>query len=465
MMKVKNETNIYCVIEMGDMYIDTNGCYYKNLTSKQMELANKKYYFEISKNEESITLSANQIILKVVNDEIVIKKQTAARYTYKGKQLITEVKAEKLDKIYKYSINNVEFLSFLTLILMDKPYYDQFVEWMTFVNSVSNIRREEDKKYLLVFKLFLNNQDGIIAELLSKNMFGTLYDFLYYRSNKVMSNTEYHMIFKLAYVLESKYRQYLLGQSLVKDEAGTFIELLEKIVDAYGKEPMSSILKFIQILNKMNESTDDDRIYKLIYEILVTLYYIKDEIPNSKFDENINYIIKKIFRDYEGDISLNGFLHIAKLWLDYLIMKNVFDPTYPKQLIKDHNKLAQKMNSKTGISCSEMIINFRIATKRYKELEYASETHRIRIPNNIEELKEVGKRLHNCVGSYADAIISQRSKILWLCKDDNIPIVAIEVNNHDVVQAKRCGNNEPYKEEADFIQIWCEEKELNFISY
>lgn len=323
--------------------------------------------------------------------------------------------------------------------------------------------RVKEDLYVKLFNLIKENQDGIISELLSKNMKAILYDFLYFDAKKgKLNGDEYRVLFRLAQTMED----IALRNQKVKNDQGEICETLYELIIGYGKENIDLIEKFIKVLMKIAEqSIREKNYYKFIIEILKELNSIKNHMPELDFYSNINYIIKCLFKNYEEKLDLEGFFNLIKMWHDYLIMKDTEDFTYPLMLKEAHDNALQVYHKKAGDVDLDTYCHFEQAIKEYKDLEFENNIYKIRTPKDPKEMREVGSKLNICVGTYVRAVAKKTSKVLWLCNKEDTPIAALEVKNNRLIQAKTERNHYPEYELEDFIKLWCREKDLEIISY
>lgn len=239
--------------------------------------------------------------------------------------------------------------------------------------------------------------------------------------------------------------------------------LFRDLLNSYGRESLDSIIKFIKSMKRLHEnSLFQKKAFEQTSEILKTLCSIYRMIPGSTFDKNVNYLLKMLFKNYEDQISLNGFLNVSEMWYDYLFMKNIEDGDYPNSVRESHDRV-QKAYKGKGYS-KEILTMFPASVKEYEGLAYNDDEYQIKIPKSPEEMEEVGSKLKICVGTYAPAVAKQNTQVLWLCKE-NKEIMALEVKKGRLIQAKAENNHFPNAKEEAFIKKWCKEKMIDIISY
>lgn len=75
------------------------------------------------------------------------------------------------------------------------------------------------------------------------------------------------------------------------------------------------------------------------------------------------------------------------------------------------------------------------------------------LPENSDVLREVGKKLHNCAGSYSDSVYEGKTNIVLMTDEVGKLKVCIEVKHNKLVQAKLFSNKPVYYEPALQVEI------------
>lgn len=460
MKEIINLTDMYWLIENDNEYMDTNGCRYKSLTNTQKHILNKTYFFVMQKETKSITLHAYQISTDEDESSITFKQNEVVCVTYKDKMIHEDKNEKEIMAVYKNSINPEIFISFVTYIMAGKPCYEKFMSWVEF--TILDIREGiNERLYVMLFHLMRKNQDGIISELLSKNMMAILYDFIFFSNKRELQMEESRNLLRLAQDLEDLTFPYLKLNRM----RGDVCETLYEVMQAYGKENTQLITKFIKTLKCMGEQSIRSMNFKHILEILKELSTIKRRMPELDFYTSVNYILKRIFTYYEDRPDPEGFLNLLKMWHDYLVMKEDEDTNYPAMLKEAHDKASENYNKNNKDISLNMYRDFKDAVEEYKDLEYEGNEYKIRTPYDPKEMFEVGSNLHICVGFYMKIVAAKKSKVLWLCNKENVPIAALEVRADQLVQAKQERNRYPDPEMEKFIKLWCTKKDLSIVSF
>lgn len=88
------------------------------------------------------------------------------------------------------------------------------------------------------------------------------------------------------------------------------------------------------------------------------------------------------------------------------------------------------------------------------------------LPPDTEQLANLGRAMHNCVGTYRDRVLSDKVRIIAAFKDRK-PVICIEIRNGAVAQAKLV-NNKPVREDAELnrtLMAWAKSRKLIVNTY
>lgn len=83
------------------------------------------------------------------------------------------------------------------------------------------------------------------------------------------------------------------------------------------------------------------------------------------------------------------------------------------------------------------------------------------LPPDTEQLANLGRAMHNCVGTYSDLVLSGKVRILAAFKNRK-PVICVEIRGAKVVQAKLV-NNQPVRENAELnraLLTWAKSRKL-----
>lgn len=83
------------------------------------------------------------------------------------------------------------------------------------------------------------------------------------------------------------------------------------------------------------------------------------------------------------------------------------------------------------------------------------------LPPDTEQLANLGRAMHNCVGTYRDRVLSDKVRIIAAFKNRK-PVICIEIQGAKVVQAKLV-NNQPVRENAELnraLLAWAKSRKL-----
>lgn len=73
-----------------------------------------------------------------------------------------------------------------------------------------------------------------------------------------------------------------------------------------------------------------------------------------------------------------------------------------------------------------------------------------------KELREEGKKMHHCVGSYAEKVATGECLIFSVRKEEDVehPLATIEIQEKKVKQVRAAYNNEPSEAVSVFVKKW-----------
>lgn len=83
------------------------------------------------------------------------------------------------------------------------------------------------------------------------------------------------------------------------------------------------------------------------------------------------------------------------------------------------------------------------------------------LPPDTEQLANLGRAMHNCVGTYRDRVLSDKVRIIAAFRNRK-PVICIEIRNGAVAQAKLV-NNKPVREDAELnraLLAWAKSRKL-----
>lgn len=83
------------------------------------------------------------------------------------------------------------------------------------------------------------------------------------------------------------------------------------------------------------------------------------------------------------------------------------------------------------------------------------------LPPDTEQLANLGRAMHNCVGTYRDRVLSDKVRIIAAFKNRK-PVICIEIRNGAVAQAKLV-NNQPVRDDAELnraLLAWAKSRKL-----
>ena len=228
------------------------------------------------------------------------------------------------------------------------------------------------------------------------------------------------------------------------------------LIDGYDR----LLHHLLVLLTRKNEIAKEEDV-KFIVENQIPYNYVEnvfEELPNATLSEIVGYL--KHCKQYQC-IPPN---HAITFWYDYIRMSKLIGVDMadkkarrPRSLKMEHDIVTYKANI---IKAEQSAQLFEAAVKKNKKYEYKGKLLFIKIPDNIEELFEEGRKLNHCVGTYGERIIEGRSNIFfirWNEKPDS-PYFTLEMINNHLTQIYGYGDRSvdrlKDKDLRDFLRTW-----------
>ena len=135
---------------------------------------------------------------------------------------------------------------------------------------------------------------------------------------------------------------------------------------------------------------------------------------------------------------------------------------YPDDFQKMHDELHDRLKIK---KTEELTRKIKKREKELRKFEIKKNGLMIVALLSQNELIDEGKKMHHCVGSYADRVAEGKSAIYSIRKTDkpDDPIATLELNGKQVVQVRADHNEIPPEYVIDFVKKW--EKQYKFTGY
>jgi len=170
--------------------------------------------------------------------------------------------------------------------------------------------------------------------------------------------------------------------------------------------------------------------------------YMKKNIPNVKCKLNVYYLDYL----YRNKIQLRDF---------YDYMKDCqelgFKLDKPKDFQHRHLVVSQLVSQKRNERIEKL------TKERYVELiksAYSNGDIQILPFKDAKEIRDCGKQLHNCIGSYVSSYSQKKTDLFYLSKKGK-KTIAIEVNNNKLIQARSDRNRDCPADLKKHIRKWC----------
>ena len=257
--------------------------------------------------------------------------------------------------------------------------------------------------------------------------------------------------------------------------------ILTKPLDFYSKPVISFFKKYdIEVTERVEKNFIDQ--YEFHEGVILALTCLdlsakdkKDCCENILRRDNWNHSQLQILTKQFGyDLK-----SLFKFIYGYLIPFENLDYGESIELLHDYFQMASKIGRnvkkypKYLRSMHDIITsNFKAYETHYNEskfkrllkpeLEFENKEFVIVNPKTTKDIISEGTSLNHCVGSYVDKILNEETYIFFLRKTEmkDLSLVTLELNGKIITQAKGSYNRVITKEERDFLEKYCKEKEL-----
>ncbi len=159
----------------------------------------------------------------------------------------------------------------------------------------------------------------------------------------------------------------------------------------------------------------------------------------------IRYVTAKNidFRDYRDHLKT----------LEKLGLPHERKYLYPENFQAAHEELAQRVKFENEKALKEQAERYRTAAEK---LSIEKDGYIIKPLLLPEELREEGKKMHHCVGSYAEKVAKGECLIFSVRKVDNEnrSLATIEIQEKKVKQVRAAHNSKPSEDVSTFVRKW-----------
>lgn len=203
-----------------------------------------------------------------------------------------------------------------------------------------------------------------------------------------------------------------------------------------------------------------DNRYKLIDKLLYKL-------PSVGFYQSTESYLQslRIIRHTRGEAA-------AVKLLEHEVAGNLRDCAHMWSLLTPQNKrkfIRTKIRSRdihdylTRLADKQQHANVRIKYKSLRDFPLTGKVDDLifSLPPDTEQLANLGRAMHNCVGTYRDRVLSDKVRIIAAFKNRK-PVICIEIQGAKVAQAKLV-NNKPVREDTELnraLLVWAKSRKL-----
>jgi len=236
------------------------------------------------------------------------------------------------------------------------------------------------------------------------------------------------------------------------------------------KEP-SNLLNFLEQLKETNDNYLFESIPYMFRHFNMGMELIKDvhriEMEGKRIENDEKIWLKRIIKlmkelemktseeiaDYISDIGIS-YEGVIRYEPNYEVVFNGNIEDLHNELSMDYTKFILSNDGNRTIPYE----------KHERKLEKEISGYAFSLPEDTNELLELGEEMGLCVGAYGLDAHGKHCTIVIMKKDEK-PVVCIELDpNNNMEQAKLAHNKKPKGEIAQIIKNWAEENDITWIS-
>lgn len=257
---------------------------------------------------------------------------------------------------------------------------------------------------------------------------------------------------------------------IVKLAEGTGKQYLQMVREVYHFPDMPGLnarlakcpIHFLRILRTawpIFHETDNK--YKLIDKMLVQLkrsigFYQSTEsylqsLRIIKHTRGEAAAVKLLEREDAGNLR-----DCARMW-------GLLTPQNKRKFIRAKIRSRDIHDYLTRLADKQQHENVRIKYKSLRDFPLTGKVDDLifSLPPDTEQLANLGRAMHNCVGTYRDRVLSDKVRVIAAFKNRK-PVICIEVRGTKVAQAKLV-NNQPVRDDAELnraLLAWAKSRKL-----
>lgn len=239
---------------------------------------------------------------------------------------------------------------------------------------------------------------------------------------------------------------------------------MQKTIKAYTeKGGMDFYLKVVRYMYESDDFTEHD--FSAVLDDLSHSYYGIESSYLYKLEKEYNCDYKRVIDYLFIDLYKNeGFAKRKPLYFlyDYIRMQKIMNPNgkivkYPKFFSSVHDITVLNYN-KNKIKYDKDMFKKQVDNS----LSFNDKEYSVVVPNEPEDLKNEGIKLHHCVASYIGDVIAGRTQIIFMrfTNNTNIPYITLEVKHGEIRQARGLLNRNLDIEEYKFLKKYAKARNL-----
>lgn len=237
------------------------------------------------------------------------------------------------------------------------------------------------------------------------------------------------------------------------------IEITRSLCEVYGREnkilnDVILILHNEKLMNYFHPNEFSDKIIYIISDLkaLITLG------GENKKGYELKSILLKVFNYYTiyENLGVKDAVNYLKDYASMYEQMGVFDYVrYPKFLKSNHDIIEGEFRRWEQ----------KVDEPKFKEmvditLEAKAKNYYFIVPKISQEIKDEGKALSHCVGSYIKRVVEGKTKILFMRVDPNVSLATLEIRDQTIIQARGYGNRNLSSIEKNVLEEYARMKNM-----
>lgn len=282
------------------------------------------------------------------------------------------------------------------------------------------------------------------------------------------SGIEFNVKYKVKNPKGSSPRE-ILGLSKTKWKMMSHYGVDYKKIENHNEKYDTKMIAYLAYIKKLEEEYGVNKLNDFVDNEISYVYgsggnYYSTLVLCDRYKLNVNKVLRYIYFECDVSQGLNS-KSAQSNYKDYLRMVTDMEyekfEKYPKFLRTLHDVVARNYNITLSDNERKYWDKNVELLKKYK---YSNNGYKIVTPETPSDLIKEGNVLSHCVGSYIGKVVRGSCEIVFLreTKDENHPLITVEIVGKNIVQARGKMNNNPTIDQNQALLGFAKKYELNY---